>query len=241
MRTAACCLLLGVFFATCLVLDSCSSAPSQSEQKEADYHFKMGMAYLNEGNLQAAFVEFQKTMRLDPGDKNALLRLGYIYLQFEEFENAEKLVLRAIAIDPKFSDAYTYLGIAYIKMRHWKEAIEPLKKASSDVIYKTPENAFYYLGIAYYRLGQFDNAIDAFKDSIKRSPSTPQAYYGLSLTYNKTGRYGDAAAIIERAIELDPAFSGDKAKFISKTKQTLLTAKGDDETDTRDYLEIMNY
>ncbi len=180
-------------------------------------------------------------MQLDPGNKNALLSLGYIHLQFEEFEKAKELFLRAVSIDPKFSDAYTYLGITYVKMRHWKEAIEPLKKASSDVIYKTPQNAFYYLGIAYYRLGQFDDAIDAFKDSIKRSPSTPQAYYGLSLTYNKNGRYGEAAAAIEQALTRDPTFNGDKAKFITEMKQMLATSTGDDETDTRDYLEIMKY
>ena len=201
----------------------------------------MGSASLNEGNLQSAFVEFQKTLQLDPGNKDALISLGYIHLQFEEFEKARGLFLRAISIDPQFSDAYTYLGITYIKLRQWKEAIAPLKKALSNVLYKTPGRAFYYLGMAYYRLGLFDNAIDAFKDAIKRSPSTPQAYYGLSLTYNKTGRYGDSAAIIERAIDIDPAFNSDKAKFISEMEQSLLTSKGEEETDAMDYLEIMKY
>jgi tetratricopeptide (TPR) repeat protein len=224
-----------------LIINSCSTAPSQKEQKEADFHYKMGSASLSEGNLQSAFAEFQKTVQLDPGNKDALVSLGYIHLQFEEFEKAKGLFLRAISIDPQFSDAYTYLGITYIKMRQWKEAIDPLKKALSNVLYKTPGQAFYYLGMAYYRLGLFDNAIDAFKDSIKRSPSNPQAYYRLSLTYNKTGRYGDAAAIIERAIDMDPAFNGDKAKFITEKKQSLLTSKEEDETDTRDYLEIMKY
>ena len=224
-----------------LVINSCSSAPSQKEQKEADSHYKMGIAYLSEGSLQSAFVEFQKTLQLNPNNKDALVNLGYIHLQFEEYEKAKGLFLRAVSIDPQFSDAYTYLGITYIKMRRWKEAIEPLKKALSNVLYKSPGNGFYYLGMAYYRIGLFDNAVDAFKDSIKRSPSTPQAYYGLSLAYNKTGRYGDAAAIIERAIGIDPAFNSDKAKFITEMKQSLQTSKGEDETDTRDYLEIIKY
>ncbi len=229
------------FFILFLALTSCSTVPVQNEQKEADFHYKMGIASLGEGNLQSAFVEFQKTLQLDPNYKDALVNLGYIHLQFEEFEKAKELFLRAISIDPQFSDAYTYLGITYIKMRQWKKAIDPLKKALSNVIYKTPGKAFYYLGMAYYRTGLYDDAIDAFKDSIKRSPSTPEAYYGLALTYNKTGRYGDAAAIIERAIGIDPAFNSDKAKFITEMKQSLLTSKGEDETDARDYLEIIKY
>jgi tetratricopeptide (TPR) repeat protein len=234
-------MLQGAFFMLFLVLTSCATVPVRNEEKEADFHYKMGSASLSEGNLQAAFVEFQKTLQLNPNYKDALINLGYIHLQFEEFEKAKGLFLRAISVDSEFSDAYTYLGITYIKMRQWKEAIGPLKKALSNVIYKTPGKAFYYLGMAYYRSGLFDDAIDAFKDSIRRSPSAPEAYYGLSLTYNKTGRYGDAAAIIERAIGIDPAFNSDKAKFISEMKQSLLTAKGEDETDTRDYLEIMKY
>lgn len=234
MLFIGCCLLF-------LVVDGCSTAPSRSEQKEADFHYKMGVASLTEGNLQGAFVEFQKSLQLNSGNKDALVSLGYIHLQFEEFEKAKTLFQKAVSIDPNFSDAYTYLGITYIKMRLWQEAVEPLKKALSNVLYKNPDKAFYYLGIAYYRLGRYDEAADAFKDSIKRSPSTPEAYYGLSLTYNKAGRYGDAAAIIGQAMELDPAFSGDKTKFINEMKQKLLTGKGEDEADARDYLEIMKY
>ena len=224
-----------------IALNSCASVPVQNEEKEADYHYKMGIVSLGEGNLQTAYVEFQKTLQLKPNYKDAVVNLGYIHLQFEEYEKARELFLRAISIDSQFSDAFTYLGITYIKMRQWKEAIEPLKKALSNVLYKTPGKAFYYLGMAYYRSGLLDEAIDAFKDSIKRSPSTPDAYYGLSLAYNKSGRYGDSAAAIERAIGIDPGFNGDKAKFITEMKQSLLTSKGDNETDTRDYLEIIKY
>src|SRR5271169_1401390 len=93
---AACCLLLFV------LLSNCSTAPFQDEQKEADYHYKMGIASLSEGNLQAAFVELQKTLQLDPRNKDALFRLGYVYLQFEEFDKAKQLFLRTVSIDPQF-------------------------------------------------------------------------------------------------------------------------------------------
>ncbi len=208
-------------------------AAVQDEQKEANFHYKMGMASLSEGNLQAAFVDLQKTLQLDPGNKDAIVSLGYIYLQFEEFGKAKELFLKAISIDPGFSEAYTYLGIVYIKMHQWKEAIEPLNKALSNVLYQNPGRAFYYLGITRYRLGQFDSAVDAFRDTIKRSPSFGEAYYGLSLAYNKTGRYGDAAAMLEKAIEIDPSFNGDKRKFIIEMTQRLKTAKEEDAADVQ--------
>src|SRR5208337_362681 len=130
------------FIILSLALYSCSTA----SVKEADSHSEMGVASLSEGNLQSAFVEFQKTLQLNPGNKDALVNLGYIHLQFDEFEKAKAVFLRAVSIDPQFSDAYTYLGITYIKMHQWKEAIDPLKKALSNVLYKSPERAFYCLG-----------------------------------------------------------------------------------------------
>ena len=101
--------------------------------------------------------------------------------------------------------------------------------------------AFYNLGMAYYRVGQYEPAINAFKDAIRRVPLFPLPYYGLALAYNRESRYGDAAAIIARAIEIDTAYKGDKKKFIEDIKQKLLTSKGDEESDFRDYLEIMRY
>ena len=55
------------------------------------------------------------------------------------------------------------------------------------------------------------------------------------------GRYGDAVAALEMAIELDTSYKGDHSKFINDMRQKLLTVKGSVETDFRDYLEIMKY
>lgn len=228
-------------FLLCVVLNSCATGPSGDRRKEADYNYKMAEACLSEGKSEEAFARLEKVLQLDPDNKNALLRLGFINMQFEEFEKAKSSFARAVSIDPDFSDAQTYLGIAYIKMRQWREAVKPLQKAVSNVLYQSPDKAYYYLGIAYYRLGEFENAIAAFKDSIKRAPSSPYAYYGLSLAYNKTDRYSDAAAVIERAIEIDSGFGGDRGKFISDLKRKFQTTKGEDKTDTADFLEIMQY
>ncbi|MDA8338414.1 MAG: tetratricopeptide repeat protein [Nitrospiraceae bacterium] len=201
----------------------------------------MGISHLNEGNIQAAFVELQKAYQISPDNKEILNSLGLVYLHLEEFEKAKDLFLRAVSIDSEFSEAYNHLGVTYSRRGQWTESIEAFKKALLNPLYQTPEMAFYNLGMAYYRVGQYEPAINAFKDAIKRVPLFPLPYYGLALAYNRESRYGDAAAIIARAIEIDTAYKGDKKKFIEDIKQKLLTSKGDEESDFRDYLEIMRY
>lgn len=223
-----------------LLLNSCATVTLE-EQQEAEYHYKMGISHLNEGNIQMAFVQLQKAMQLDPDNKEILHSLGLVYLQLDEYNNARELFLKAISADRHFSDACNSLGFTYMKLGSWQEAIDSFKQALANPLYQTPEKAFYNLGIVYYRLEQFESALDAFKAALKRAPSFSPSYFGLALAYNRLGRYGDAAATMERGIEADPAYKGDKRRFLNDVKERLVTAKGADEKDLRDYLEIIKY
>ncbi|MEW6117616.1 MAG: tetratricopeptide repeat protein [Nitrospirota bacterium] len=228
-------LLLSFFLAS-----GCATVTVE-EHQEAEYHYKMGISHLNEGNIQMAFVQLQKSLQLDPDNKETLHSLGLVYLQLEEYDNARELFLKAIAADRHFSDAHNSLGFTYMKLGKWQEAVASFKQALANPLYQTPEKAFYNLGIAYYRQEQFDAALDAFKSALKRTPSFTPPFYGLALVYNKLGRYGDAAAAMDRAIDADPVYKGDKKRFQSDVRERLVAAKGFDEKDLRDYLEISKY
>lgn len=229
-----------VMLAAASLLPGCASV-SVEEQKESEYYYKVGLTYLNEDKYQMAFVQFQKALQLDPDNKNATNSLGRVYYQLEDYEKAKELFQKAVYLDPGFSDAYTNLGVTYMKTGQWREAIESLKKALSNPLYLNPERAFYNKGICYYRLGQYELAVNEFKDAIRRAPSYAMPYYGLALAYNKAGKYGDAAAVVARAIEIDPGYKGDRAKFVEDMKQKLMSIRGEEEADFRDYMDIMKY
>lgn len=228
------CLLMLIFV--------CSCATSTENTQKAIAHYKLGVSYLNENNIQPAFIEFQKAYELNPDDKEVLNAIGYIYLlKFEDFPKAVDFFQKAVKVDRDFSDAYNNLGLAYEKAGRFNDAIDSYKKALSNLIYRTPEKAYYNLGMIYYRLGKYDEAIDVHKEAIKRAADFYPSYYGLALCYNAKGKYGDASAVITKAIEIDPLYKGDKNKAISDFKQKKLKKKGDEEKDIGDYLEILKY
>lgn len=211
------------------------------KQQEAEFYYKMGISYLNEGNIQMAFVNFQKAYQFNPDSVEIMNSLGLVYLQLDDFINAKQLFSKAVSINPQFSESHNNLGVAHIKTGQWHDAIESFKNALSNPLYTSPEMAFYNLGVSYYKTGQINESINAFKDSIRRASSYPLPYYGLSLAYNRAGRYGDASAAILKALEIDPAYKGNRLKFIEFVKQKLITAKGDEEADLRQYLDILMY
>jgi tetratricopeptide (TPR) repeat protein len=46
-----------------------------------------------------------------------------------QFEDAIPYFQRATDEDPKFAEAYLYLGRSHLSARHWREAIQPLRTA----------------------------------------------------------------------------------------------------------------
>jgi type IV pilus biogenesis/stability protein PilW len=218
----------------------CSSS-QVSPEADAAYHNKMGMAYLNEGKVQLAYVEFQKAMIKDPDNKDVFYNLGLASIQLEDYENAKKYFLRTVSLAPDYPDAHNNLGVTYMQLGQWELAIASFRKALSNPLYRTPELAFYSLGMSLYRLGMYDKAIDAFKDSIRRDRSFTLPYYGLALACNRKERYGEAAEAMERAIMVDPAYKGDKGKKSSDLKERLYSVKGVEERDIRDLLDILQY
>ncbi|GAB4411371.1 MAG: hypothetical protein OHK0032_07270 [Thermodesulfovibrionales bacterium] len=221
---------------------SCASTGTDEKLQKATAHYQLGVSYLNDNNIQPAFVEFQKALELNPNDKEVLNAIGVIYLlKLEDYPRAVDYFQRALGIDKNFSEASNNLGVAYEKMGRFSDAIEQYRTALSNPLYRNAEKAFNNLGRAYYRFKRYSDAVDAYKEAIKRYSDFHLPYYGLALCYNAMGRYGDAAIALRKAIELDPAYRGDRERAVKVMMERKLLVKGDEEKDIEDLLEIMNY
>ncbi|MEW6052679.1 MAG: tetratricopeptide repeat protein [Nitrospirota bacterium] len=224
-----------------LMLCACASV-SEEDKKNAAYHYQLGVSYLNDNNIQPAFVEFQKALKLNHKDKEIYHALGVIYLtKLEDYPKAIEHFEEALDLDESYSEASNNLGNAYAKMGRYHEAIKAYKTALLNPQYQNASMALNNLGMVYYRLSQFDEALDAFKEALKRYSNFYVPYYGLALCYNAKGQYGDASYALTRALSLDPLYRGNKEKAIEDLKERKLRARGIEEKDIADYLDIIKY
>jgi len=222
-----------------LLIGGCAASPPT--KKNADFYYKMGLSALNEGDVQNAFVQFQTAMRLDEHNKDVLNSLGLVYLQLEDYDKSIELFQRAVSRDESFSDAYNNLGVVYIKKRQWDNALDAFKRAVDNPLFRSPDRAFFNMGLCYYRIGRYDTAVGSFRDAAMRNSQFPLPFYWLALTYNRTARYGEAAAALTRGLELDPAYAGDRKKFEDNVRKKLPLSEGLEEQDYLDYLDILKY
>jgi tetratricopeptide (TPR) repeat protein len=221
---------------------SCASTPKEDQLQKARAHYQLGVSYLNDNNIQPAFVEFQKALELNPNDKETLNAIGVVYLlKLEDYARAIEFLQKALKLDKNYSEAWNNLGVAYERMGKYHEAIEAYKSALLNTFYRNPEKAFNNLGRVYYRIRKYDDAIDAYREAIKRVSDFTPPYYGLALCYNATGKYGNAATALRKALEVDPAYRGDKERAIKDLKERKVLLRAEEEKDMDDLLEIMNY
>jgi protein O-GlcNAc transferase len=221
---------------------SCAGMSGEQKLERSTAHYELGVSYLNQNNIQPAFVEFQKALEYDSHNKQALNAVGIIYLlKLEDYPKAVDYFQRAIKEDKNYSEAWNNLGSAYEKSGRFMDAVQAYKSALKNPFYQSAEKAFYNLGRAYYRIGKINDAVAAYTEAIRRFSDFYPPYYGLALCYNALRRYGDAATALNKAIQLDPSYKGDKEKAKKELNERRLLVKGDEMRDLDDLIEIMNY
>jgi len=119
---------------------------------------------------------------------------------------------KAIAADPDFAPAYSYLAYSYyIKLilgyADDPEAfIEKGMQAAKKAIKCDSKDAMSYFSIGRILMmqGQHDESIDALKKSIELNACFAQAYHGLGMVLALAGQLEESKLTTEKAVDLSP-------------------------------------
>lgn len=200
---AVCCLLI-----LTLALTACNSAKIAEENKRmADSHYKMGLSYFTESNISGALKELFKAYEYDPDNIEVNNLLGLAYLSKRELSKAETHLKSAIRLKKDdFPKARNNLGIVYLEMKRYDDAIIEFDKAASNILYGTPEYAYTNLGWAYYKKGDMVSAIKYYNKSIETEPRYSLPYFNLGLLYSDLEKYSEAEKEYKRAIKFFPNY-----------------------------------
>ncbi len=127
---------------------------------------------------------WEDTVRKSPYKPRPNVNLGKLYTRQGRLDEAEKLFLTAIQRGPqdaRHSEAFTNLGVVYVKKGEVAKAIEMQEKA----IALNPNDfiSYFNLGIAYSRLADFDKEIEYYKKALVLNPKAADVIYSLGLAY----------------------------------------------------------
>lgn len=185
------------------MLGGCASDKEVMQKSQG--HYQEGIASLP-GDRQKAFVSFQKSVQLNPANKEARYALGHVYALQGKLSYAEEQFRAAIKIDETYSEAHTYLGQVLANQDRWEEAIECYRQALANPLYPTPDLARYHLGRALAHQGDLQASMEALEDAVSASPpSVPPARTHLELgrVYYKLGYTTRARESLKKVGTLD--------------------------------------
>lgn len=180
-------------------------ATSEEMVTKSEGYYQEGVASLS-GDRQKAFVSFQKSVQLNPNNKNSRYALGHVYALQGKLAKAEEEFRAAIHIDEDYSEAHTYLGQVLANQNRWDEAIKSYRKALTNPLYPTPDLARFHLGRALAHQGDLQGSMEALEDATTVSPSNiPPAMIHLELgrVYYKLGYTERAREALKKVTTVD--------------------------------------
>lgn len=168
----------------------------------------------NPEDADKAIKNFEEAIRIDPEFALAYCGLSYCYSFLgsagllppsEAYPKAKDYTLKAIELDPNHAESH--LSLATIKFYHnwdFEGAETSLNKALSLSLNSSLINQVH--GWFLIAKGDFDKAIEKMKHALTLDPLSLPLISNLADAYSFAGRFPEALAQYDKAIEMDPSF-----------------------------------
>lgn len=136
---------------------------------DSDYQrkklFKKGVNLMADEKLEDAAHAFEQALRLDPGNVETLLKLGYAKFHLDEHSESLRVYDRILDIDVANAEAWNLKSLVHYEQKNYAKALDCAEKAiDSDRNYGM---AWYNKGCYLSLLMQVPEAIEALKRSIE--------------------------------------------------------------------------
>ncbi len=207
---------------------------SQTDSPKAS--FDRANTFLRAGDAPMAERICRQALNEHPRDSNLLCLLGAALIRQRRPEEAEHTLSRAVRIFPDFSRAHEGLAEALIMQGRLSDALTSLERAeelepgSASIRMKkgkvligmgrdddasreleesfklAPHREDLVRGLGLQRMGNVREAEKIYRDVLLRDPTNVDALRLLASVAMRANQWGDAEALLERALEISPDF-----------------------------------
>jgi protein O-GlcNAc transferase len=167
--------------------------------------FQEARSFERQGRLREAAQLYQIILRQDRNHFDSLCNLSVVELQQGHFDDAQKLIRRALSLKPNSAEAHNILGFALAGLNLPKEEVAAYERAL--VLRPDFAEAHYNLGNAFKDQGKLDRAVASYEQALALKPDFVEAHYNLGVALQERGEPDAAAAAYVSALALKPGFA----------------------------------
>jgi tetratricopeptide (TPR) repeat protein len=161
-----------------------------------------GIRHAKAGRNKLAEESYKNVLSKDNKNVDALRLLGLLAFKNNNHDIAEKLLIKAIQLDPYFHLLWDNLA----KVFRVQNKLEESKKAFENLIKLDPKNneAFVALGTIYNKLAQYKDGIDSYKKALKLNDNNARVYLSMGHALKTLGNRKECEDSYLKAIKLFP-------------------------------------
>ncbi|MCO4761587.1 MAG: tetratricopeptide repeat protein [Myxococcales bacterium] len=196
----ALCLLVVVLFAGC----GSSQIEAKKRKDKADFHYKLAAGYFHAHSVDLAIQQLVKAFQYDVGHADSRYLFGFIHFGRKRYEEAVLDFKRALKRRPQFFAARNHLGVTYLELERWQDAIDVLKPLLKQPTYTTPYLPYNNIGWAYLKMGRLAEAGKHLRMAVFINPRFCQGHRNLGLLAEKRGDRREAQRHLEVAVKRCP-------------------------------------
>ncbi|MFQ6039553.1 MAG: tetratricopeptide repeat protein, partial [Candidatus Poribacteria bacterium] len=170
---------------------------------EPQYHYYLGKAYLDDGQIDTAVEHFQTAVKIYDKYQSAHRALAEIYKYQKNLNEAAKEYREILALNPP--DAIRIRGNLadiYLKLKQYEEAAE-----QCEIILQTnPDDRQIreVLATIYFEIGRYEEAILMSRQLLQNDPNNTQAREVLARVYIQQEKYDEATAQCQEILRAHP-------------------------------------
>ena len=188
---------------------ACASVQEQEREDKkqfdiADTNLRLGLGYLQRGQLDAALEKLQKAVATMPDYAEAQSSLALVYVQLDNNEKAEIHYQRALELSPKDGSILNNYAVFLCGSGRPAEAEAYFLKAIQSRNYHTPAQALENLGVCAMQIPDMAKAESYLRKALQIDPKLPRALLQMARISLEKKNAMSGRAYLQRYQEVSP-------------------------------------
>ncbi|MBW1781116.1 MAG: tetratricopeptide repeat protein [Deltaproteobacteria bacterium] len=172
-------------------------------------HHNLGKYYDDIGLKRTALKHYQQALQLPEGPNRrshyiTTYNMGLIYRSLGDEDTAQRYLLKAIEMEPRFSPAYASLGIMSMEKGQHGTALDYFIKALTHD--PSSQQARNYTGLALLRQNQIESAISQFENALEKDPNDLYALTHMGVACKFRGDLNKAEGYFKKVLHINRAY-----------------------------------
>jgi len=196
---------------------------------DAQLWFLLGYAARLDRKTQLSLDAYNRGLKINPSSLDGLSGLAQSYSMIGKLDDAQRLLERVVAADPKRANDEQVLGEIYLRDGKYDQALNVLSRAEQV---QSEARTELLMALSYQRLKKYDDANRYLQAAKKHAPNNPEVQRSFAAFYRETGNYPAAIAALKSIRQKTPDIMAELAYTYQLS--------GDPEASAKLYTEAAN-